>query len=130
MNAILKTLLVIGTVLFLTFIVYMVRKKKLELKYTIIWLIASIVLVIFAVFDSLSIALSALLNIAEPVNAIFLAIFLFLILMQFMLTIYISKSNDRIRVLTQALALKELDSKSEAGEPSELSEINENEKQL
>ena len=43
---------VVVIVMYLAFIIYLLKRKKLELKYTLLWLIASFVLLIITVFPS------------------------------------------------------------------------------
>lgn len=113
MNPFLRLVLTIGTLLFFVFVAYMVRKKRLSLKYTLTWLGASLVLICLAVFDGLIVPFANMLQVREPVNALFLAVFFFVLLILFTLTVTISNNSDNIRALTQELALikKELEEK-------------------
>ena len=108
-NLHLKTILLITTILFFAYIIYMIRKKKLSLKYSLTWFLASFVLIILAMFDYLAIGLAKFLQIETPLNAIVVAVFAFVLLILFTLTITISKNSEKIRILTQELALLKKD---------------------
>ena len=105
MNIILKIFLISFSSLFLLFVVGMVRKKHLELKYTLTWLAAAVVFVLIAVFDQIIPLLANLMSIKEPVNALFLIVFFFMLIILFTLSIAISKATERIRGLAQEIAL-------------------------
>ena len=104
-NMHLRIILLISTILFFAYIIYMIRKKKLSLKYTLTWFLASFVLIILSLFDYLAIGLAKLLHIETPLNAIVVAVFAFVLLILFTLTITISGSSEKIHILTQELAL-------------------------
>ena len=52
MNLKITVFFVVVIVMYLAFIIHLLKKKKLELKYTLLWLIASFVLLIITVFPS------------------------------------------------------------------------------
>jgi len=104
-NLHLKIVLLVATMLFFVYVARMIIKKRLLIKYTLIWFFASIVLIILALFDNLSIWLAGLLHIETPINAVVVAVFAFVLLILFALTTTISKNTERIRELTQEIAL-------------------------
>jgi len=104
-NMHLRIILLVVTLLFFAYIIYMIHRKKLALKYTLAWFLASFVLIILALFDKLAIFLADVLQIQTPLNAIIVAVFAFVLLILFTLTITISQNSEKIRVLTQEVAL-------------------------
>ena len=104
-NLHLKIVLIVLTVFFFVYVARMIVLKKLLLKYTLIWFFASIVLIVLAVFDNLSIWLANVLHIETPINAVVVAVFAFVLLILFALTLTISKNVEQIRELTQEVAL-------------------------
>lgn len=105
MNLILKSFLIIFSLLFFLIIVRMVRKKHLELKYTLTWIITGLVLIILAIFNDIVKIIARILNIVEPVNALFLIVMFFMLVILFTLTVAVSKTTERVRTLAQDLAL-------------------------
>lgn len=104
-----KIQLIIGIclVVALVAIVNMVRKRKLELKYALSWLIAIVFVLIMDCFPVLLIRLSYFLGIWAPVNMIFFLGFCFSLLIIFVLTVTLSRMSERVRKLAQAVALNE-----------------------
>lgn len=104
-----KLQLIIGIclVVALLAIVNMIRKRKLELKYALSWLIAIVFVLIMDCFPVLLTRLSLFLGIWAPVNMIFFLGFCFSLLIIFVLTVTLSRMSERVRKLAQAVALNE-----------------------
>ena len=104
-----KIQIIIGFFLLIGFliIVQMVKKRKLELKYALSWLGAILFVFIFDCFPILLNKLSGLLGIWAPVNMIFFLGFCFSLLIIFILTVTLSRMSERVRKLSQAIALNE-----------------------
>lgn len=107
--------IIICGLLFVTLIMLnMVRKRKLELKYALSWIICAIVLVVLTCVPSLLIELADFLGIYSPVNMIFFLGFIFMLIIVFTLTISLSRVTEKVRRLAQieALTSKEADEKN------------------
>lgn len=109
MNSRLQIIMIVASLIFLFYIVMMLRNRKIELKYTLAWLFAGLCLIIVAVFPGLLRLLSNLLNIVEPVNTLFLFIIFFLLLILFTLTIAISRNAIRVKTLTQEIGMLKME---------------------
>lgn len=96
-------------VLILAFILLIrqVKKKKLDLKYSLAWMLLDIVLIILAAFPGLILSISRWLGIETPSNMVFFCGFIFSLIIIYVLTAAISKMSDNIRCLTQKIALLE-----------------------
>ena len=103
----LKLQIILGVVLILAFLllVNMIRKKSLELKYALSWLIVIFALFILDCFPVLLDDVARFLGIFSPVNMIFFLGFVFSLLIIFVLTIALSRISNRVRALAQNLAL-------------------------
>lgn len=88
-------------------IVNMIRKRALELKYALAWIIVLILVLIVDLVPAILNVISYGFGIATPVNTLFLLAFCFSILLIFILTVTVSRLSDRIRQLSQAVALNE-----------------------
>ena len=108
----LQIILIVGTLGLIVFIVNKVRKRALELRYTLLWLFASGVLFLLACFPGIVDALSGLLHIQESVNTIFLLTIFFMILIILSLTSALSKKTGSINTLTQEVGLMKLEIKN------------------
>ena len=85
----------------------MIRKRQLELKYALSWLIAIFFVLILDCFPVLLTKLSHALGIWAPVNMIFFLGFCFSLVIIFGLTVGMSRMSERIKKLSQALAIQE-----------------------
>ena len=101
----LRTTLIIGSVLFFVFIINMVRTKKLELKYALIWILTSLSFIIMSVFPETVFMVAKVLEVEVASNALFLCIIFLLLLMVFALTVAVSRQASRTKRLVQELAL-------------------------
>lgn len=109
MNSRLQIIMILASILFLAYIILMLRYRKIELKYSLAWLLAGISLLATAVFPDLLKLLSKLLNIIEPVNTLFLSIIFFILLIVFTLTIALSRNANRVKTLTQEIGILKME---------------------
>ena len=107
MNIRIKIIVAVIFVIALCVIVNMIRKKRLELRYALAWLIVGVGILILDCFPSLIDWLAHKLGIASPVNMLFFFGFCFSLMIIFVLTISISRMSIRLKQLAQELALYE-----------------------
>jgi hypothetical protein len=107
-----RILIVAGLLLLLAIIINMVRKRTLELKYVLAWLIADLVLIFFSIFPQTMMGMAQLLGIYSPVNMIFFLGFVFLGLIIFSLTVALSRATASQRRLAQYVALKDYEERT------------------
>lgn len=116
MSVSLRIGLLIASIIALLFVIYCVSKKKLNIKYSIVWIMWGLLSLIMAAFPETFYGISKLLGIEMPVNAVFLIMITLLYGLTFYSYIMISKHNDEIIKLTYEIAslkkeLEELKSK-------------------
>lgn len=104
-----KIQIIIGVflVIALIMIINMIKKRNLELKYALSWLIAIFFVLVFDCFPILLTRVSEMLGIWAPVNMIFFLGFCFSLVIIFILTVTLSRMSERVRKLSQAVALNE-----------------------
>lgn len=104
-----KLQIVIGMAILFLFaiLVNMIRKRSLELKYALSWLLVLLALLLFDCAPWLLIVVSDFLGIYAPVNMIFFLGFCFSLLIIFSLTIALSRLSNSVRTLDQIVALNE-----------------------
>lgn len=105
MNIGLKIFLIFFAALFFLVIIRMVKKKYLELYYSIVWLLTGMSFLILAIFDNILVFISKVIFVKEPVNALFLIVLFFVIIILLTLTVALSKITRRIVDLSQEIAL-------------------------
>ena len=104
-----KIQIIIGVclVIGLAAIINMIRRRRLELKYALSWLMAIVFVLVLDCFPTLLTRISLMLGIWAPVNMIFFLGFCFSLLIIFTLTVTLSRMSERVRRLSQAVALNE-----------------------
>ena len=107
MNARLQVALIAGIVVFSFFIFRLLLKKKLNLKYTLLWLAMIITLLATVLMPTQIGEIADFLGFLTPVNFIFVLTGMFTLLILVSLTAIISHMNKRIFKLVQQQALLE-----------------------
>lgn len=107
MNSKFQIILVIALVLGLIAIVSMVRRKSLELKYALPWMIVDVIVVIIALVPRLLDSMAVFLGIYSVPNMVFFLGFCFLLVIVYILTVALSRNSNRLRKLSQEIALRD-----------------------
>ncbi len=102
-----RVILIICAFIYLFLILFMLKKKRLTVRYAIIWLLSSFVFIIFAIAPYTVLVLRDLLKMEMPVNVVFVIVFCFVLLLLLSLSSIISGFADKIKSLTQQQALLE-----------------------
>lgn len=89
----------------LLFVINLVRKRHLQERYAILWLIAGIVLTLSPIFIVWLDHLAFSMGFEYPPALLLLLAVVGLLLLIFQLSLTISRSEDRVKVLTQDLAI-------------------------
>ena len=85
----------------------LLRRKRLELRYSLLWIFSGVLMLILAVFPGILPAFARAVGIYNDANALFALVLFCLILILMSLTSIVSVLNDRLKKLTQANALLE-----------------------
>lgn len=107
MTDLFRSILLIGVLLYLILIIWLMRKGKLSLKYTLIWFLTGLVLLVCAMFPGLVRTMTHMIGVYSEVNAVFFIGVCFLLLIILFLTSVASGLSERIRNLTQTQAMLE-----------------------
>jgi hypothetical protein len=86
-------------------VLYLVRLQSLSLRDSLLWLLSTGVVVVFAIFPRLLQDLARAIGVQVPSNALFALAILYLTLNVLSLTIVLSKESTRTRRLAQECAL-------------------------
>ena len=108
----LQIIIAVFIVVSLIVVINMIRKKSLELRYALAWLLVGVGVLIFDMVPGLVEWLARLLGIASPVNMLFFLGFCFSLIIIFVLTIAVSRMSKKIKDLVQELALHEKENRS------------------
>ncbi|MBQ9760703.1 MAG: DUF2304 domain-containing protein [Clostridia bacterium] len=107
MSLVLQIFLIICVLAFIGVIIRYLVLKKLNLKYTLVWLLAAVFMLTIAIFPQIITWLTKLVGIQVASNAVFFFAILFLFLIVLTLTAIVSHMNNRVYRLTQMQALLE-----------------------
>ena len=105
----LKFRLIMAAILLIGFVIIinMVRKKSLDLRYALIWLALIAMILVIVIVPGLLGVITHFLGIYDAMNMVFFMGFVFLIVVTFFLTAALSRNSNRIKALTQQVALLE-----------------------
>jgi hypothetical protein len=102
-----QVLVVVLGVLMLLFVLNFVRRKQLREQYSLLWILASGVIVLAAVFSGAIERLSALVGIFYPPAFLFLVAILLMFVLQFHFSTVISTLREQNKNLIQDVGLLE-----------------------
>ena len=107
----LQFILIIGAVLCALILINLIRKYRLELKYTILWLAMMFIILILSILPNLIGILAKAMGIEIPVNALFLLVSFSALAILFSITVTSSRSSTKINELSQEIGLLKLEVK-------------------
>ncbi|MBQ4529132.1 MAG: DUF2304 domain-containing protein [Lachnospiraceae bacterium] len=122
MGFILRIILIIASLITTLYILRRIRHAKLQIEYAIFWLIFAGMLSIISIFPNLMIRLTRAVGMQSPINCVFLLVIFTLMIKLFMQTIEHSQLEDKLKQLTQRLAIEEKLREEEREELRELKE--------
>ena len=106
MSWILRTELIALALVAIVVVIHAVNRRVLQLKYSLIWLLISLCLVIAALFPKIAFGVTALIGIETPSNMIFFLAIIALLGICFSLTVIVSRQEARIKRLVQLLSIE------------------------
>lgn len=107
MSPIQQLLMTFASLLVLIVVFGMVAKKKLLLRYALLWIALSVLLVFCAIFPAPLFSLAHLLGFESSSNFIFVMAVLFLLVSVLSLTAVVSKQSEAIKNAVQRIAILE-----------------------
>lgn len=105
--ATLRIVLSIAVICYFIIVLYYLKKRMLELRYTLIWLAAGVCMGIMVFFPRLLIDFVHLLGIESNMNGLFILCFAFIIAILMMLTAIVSRFAIKVRTLIQEISMLE-----------------------
>lgn len=99
------TISIIFSMVFLFIIIELVRKRKLQEKYSILWIFMSIILIVLSSTPKVINKLAKLLDIKNAPSFLFLFGLVYLIIYNLHITVVVSLQSEKITRLTQEIGL-------------------------
>lgn len=106
-NIILQTSMIIGALLFAILIVVFLKKGSFSLKYSLLWLLTALLMLVIGIFPQILVGVANLLGFELASNALFTFLLGFVILILLQQTAVISQQNEKIKKMAQSIALLE-----------------------
>lgn len=100
-----QTIAIIGSFLLFVAIIDLVRRGLLKEKYSVLWLMSALVLLVLSIKKQILDMVAAYLGIAYPPSLLFLVAFLFIFLIVLHFSVVISVLHEKNKILAQELAL-------------------------
>ena len=87
------------------YIINLVRKKIIDFRYALLWLLVALCVLVLTIFPRLLILLSGALGITSAVNMLFFLGFCLSIVVIFSLSIAVSNLQDKVKKTAQEIAI-------------------------
>jgi hypothetical protein len=100
---------VIGSILVLAGIFELLRRRQLSEKYTVLWLVVGVVLLVLTVFPNVLVSISRSVGVTLPANLLFFVAIVFLICVALHLSWELSRLENETRKLAEDLAILRLE---------------------
>ena len=102
-----QAFMILGALVLLVIIFVLLKHGKMTVKYSLLWMCLSLVLLVFALFPYVVYVLRDLIDVEMPVNLVFMLMFCFELRVLLSLSIAISQLAEKSKRLTQANAILE-----------------------
>ena len=107
MTVVFRVILIVVSLLTTYYMIRRIRQSKLQIEYAIFWIIFAGILIVFSLFPWLVTLFTRLIGMQLPVNFIFLFFIFVLMAKLFFMTIELSTLENKVKDLTQEIALAE-----------------------
>lgn len=103
----LTIVLIVAVILYFAIILSLLKHKKLNMKYTLLWLFTGVVLFILVIFPQIMVYFVRLIGMTDSMNGLYVMLIGFLFVLVMSLTSIASRQAQRITKLIQTQALLE-----------------------
>lgn len=118
MTIIFRVVLLIASLGTMMFMLKRIRYSKIQIEDSLFWIMFSALVLLLSVFPQIADFLSGVVGIYSTTNFIFLFFIFILLIREFTLTIKISQLENKVKELTQAIAIKNTDDYKESNKIS------------
>lgn len=101
----LRTTLLIAVICYFIIILYFLKQRALNLKYTLLWLLAGVVMGVLVIFPELLVSIIHVFGIEDNMNGLFIMCIAFILMISMALTSIASRQNMKIRALVQEIGI-------------------------
>lgn len=101
----LRVTLIIAVICYFIIILYFLKQKALNLKYTLLWLLAGAVMGLLVIFPDLLGRIIHIFGIEDNMNGLFIMCIAFILMISMALTSIASRQNMKVRALVQEIGI-------------------------
>jgi len=105
------TLSIVFSISFLAVVMELVRRKKLQERYSLLWILMSLILLVLSISPVYMEILAKWLDIKNPPSLLFLFGLVYLLIYNLHITTVVSRQTERITRLTQEIAMVKQEAK-------------------
>ena len=111
----LRISLILVLIIYFILILLLLKKREISLKYTLLWLFAGLCMGILVIWPESLTIIIGIIGIQGSMNGLFILAIAFVIAILMSITSIVSKQSEKIRSLTQTIAIleKEIKDRSE-----------------
>lgn len=103
--AALRCTLILAVMCYFIIILYFLKKRALNLKYTLLWLLAGVVMGLLIIFPEMLVVVIHLFGIEDNMNGLFIFCIAFMLMILMALTSIVSRQNTKLRQLVQEIGI-------------------------
>ena len=103
----LRVVLIVAIIVYFIMILIFLKNKTLELRYTLLWMFAGMMLAVLVIWPELLGRLVRLVGIQSNMNGLFIMAIAFIVMIMMSLTSIVSRQTNKIRHLIQEIAILE-----------------------
>lgn len=103
----LRISLICALVVYFVLILLLLKRRDISLKYTLLWLFAGVFMGILVIWPESLTKIISVIGIESNMNGLFILAIAFMIVILMALTSIVTKQSDKIRSLTQTIAMME-----------------------
>ena len=105
--ATLRVVLIAGVIVYFVVILIFLKNKTLELRYTLLWMLAGAILAVFVIWPVTLSKIVGLIGIQSNMNGLFIMAIAFIVMIMMSLTSIVSKQTNKIRHMIQEISILE-----------------------
>ena len=100
----LRLTILLGIGFYFVILIALLRKKRLSLRYTLLWLFSGLVMLVLTIFPQLLDVISGIIGVEVQTNALFAILFFCMLIILVSITSIAAKQNEYIKRLVQQTA--------------------------
>lgn len=106
MSIYLRIMLLAASVFTCIYVIRKIRRSQVQVMDMLFWVALSVLLVLIGMFPQIAIWSAGLLQVDSPANFVFLVIIFLLLFQCFLMSVKLSRLENRLQTLTEELAVR------------------------